>query len=105
MESAWSLAAAISRVVDNPSDILFEENDGMVKVHDFLLLVFLYTHTLPSRSLPIFLLFIVFNKGRGGPNRLGRESQAYSLTVVHRVPLMKPAILGLKYLQLSLYPK
>lgn len=37
LDSAWSLAAAISYAVSNPSYILFLEVDSTVKVRDFLL--------------------------------------------------------------------
>lgn len=66
LDSAWSLATAISFASSSPSFYLFITNDSIIKVcNSASLMGILHTH-LMSRSSPTSLLFIGLRKGEGG---------------------------------------
>lgn len=93
LESAWSLASAISVTLNSPIYMMFTTNDSMIKVCDLpVASVISLSYTSYSRSLPTFLLFIVLRLDGGGPNRRKQSSQPYSGTMVP-----PPVTIGLEY--------
>ncbi len=102
VDSAWSLATAISVASSSPSAYMFITNDSTVKVRNDLVSfgVYIYLYiTIFSRSSPTSLLFIGSQISRDGRHRQRRSSRPYSGTVVCRLPLMTPAVFVLECLQ------